>query len=122
MEKVSNEEKLESFSAFQSAIRKSENALASMMQQGANTTTLLTKRLKALQIGLALLGTAWNQRPHHYTGDEITEARKVLTGLFPSLQNSYDKAKPGSPQKTLLERRIKAMELAVEAMDHLDNR
>lgn len=121
MENVSNEVKLESISAFQSAIRKSENALASMMQQGANTT-LLTKRLKALQIGLALLGTAWNQIPHHYTGDEIAKARKVLTGLFPSLQNSYDKAKPGSPQKTLLERRIKAMELAVEAMDHLDSR
>jgi len=116
MENVSNQEKFESIKAFRSAIRKSENALANMVQKGAKTT-LIIKRLKALQIGLALLETAWNQRPHAYTDEEVAEARNVLTGLFPSLHNSYDKAKPGSSQKTLLERRIKAMELAVRAME-----
>ncbi|MCA1318345.1 hypothetical protein LC085_00350 [Bacillus tianshenii] len=121
MENVSNEVKLDSISAFQSTIRKSENALANMSLQGSNTT-LLTKRLKALQIGLAMLETAWNQRPHSYTDEEIAEALTVMTGLFPSLQISFDKAKPGSPQRTLLKRRIRAIELAVEAMDQLDSR
>ncbi|MGM0837267.1 MAG: hypothetical protein ACQEV7_14015 [Bacillota bacterium] len=121
MEYVSNEDKLQSIKAFQSTIHKSENALAKMTQQGSNTT-LLTKRLKALQIGLAMLETAWNQRTHLYTVEEIIVARNVLTGLFPSLQNSYDKAKPGSPQRTLLERRIRAWELSVQAMEHLDRR
>lgn len=121
MENVSNEDKLESIKSFQSTIRKSENALANMTQKGANTT-LLKKRLKALYIGLAVLETAWNLRPHHYTVEDLAEARNVLTGLFPSLENIYGKSKAGSPQKTLLERRIKAFELAVQAMDDLANK
>ncbi|MBM7620092.1 hypothetical protein JOC95_001944 [Bacillus tianshenii] len=119
MENISNEVRSQSIKAFQSTIRKCENALTKMSLQGSNTT-LLTKRLKALQVGLAMLETAWNQTPHPYTDEEIAEARLVLTGLFPSLHNSFDKAKPGSPQRTLLERRIRAMELADEAMNQLD--
>lgn len=121
MENVSNEDKLESIKAFQSTIRKSENALANMNQKDANTT-LLKKRLKAFYIGLAMLETAWNLRPHHYTEEDLAEAHNVLTGLFPSLENIYGKSKADSPQKTLLERRIKAFELAVQAMDDFANK
>ncbi|MHA7584777.1 hypothetical protein ACX12E_31035 [Paenibacillus vandeheii] len=116
MENISDEEKLESIQAFQSTIRKSENALTNLTQKG-NNTTLLKKRLNALYIGLAMLETTWNQTPHQYTKEEIAEARDVLTGLFPSLENMYGKSKVGSPQKTLLKRRIKAFERAVRAMD-----
>jgi hypothetical protein len=116
MENVSNEVKVESIKAFQSAIRKSENALDNMSQKGANTT-LLNKRLHALQVGLAVLETAWNQRPHNHAREELTEARNVLTGLLPSLKGMYDKAKAGSAQQTLIARRVKAFELAVEAID-----
>ncbi|KGP78731.1 MULTISPECIES: hypothetical protein [unclassified Paenibacillus] len=116
MENVSDEEKLESIQAFQSTIRKSENALTSLTQKG-NNTTLLKKRLNALYIGLAMLEKAWNQTPHQYTKEEIAEAQHVLTGLFPSLLNMYSKSKAGSPQKTLLKRRMKAFERAVRAMD-----
>ena len=118
MENVSEEDKLQSIQAFQSTIRKSENALTNLTQKG-NNTTLLKKRLNALYIGLAILETAWNQKAHHYTKEELAEARHVLIGLFPSLENSYSKSKAGSPQKTLLRRRIKAFELAVQAMDTL---
>lgn len=118
MENISNVTKLESIKSFQSTISKSEKALANMTQQGANTT-LLKKRLKALYIGLAMLENAWNQRPHHYTLEDLADARNVLTGLFPSIENIYSKA--GSPQRTLLERRIKALELAVQAIDDLSN-
>jgi hypothetical protein len=121
MENISNEVKIESLKAFQSAIRKSENALANMTQKGANTT-LIKKRLKALQIGLAVLETAWNQKPLEYHREELTEASHVLTGLFPSLKNIYDKAKAGSPQKTLIERGMKAFELVVEAMNDQKNK
>ncbi|KOY16557.1 hypothetical protein [Paenibacillus xylanivorans] len=116
MENVSTEVKMESFQAFQSTIRKSENALANMSQKGSNTT-LLDKRLNALYIGLAMLETAWNHKPGHYTEEDLTEARNVLAGLLPLLDNMYGKSKTGSPQKTLIERRIKAFELAVQAMD-----
>ncbi|MBS4192833.1 hypothetical protein KHA94_22130 [Bacillus sp. FJAT-49705] len=120
MENVSNVDKLESIKSFQSTIRKLENSLATMTQKGANTT-LLKKRLKASYIGLAMLENVWNQRPHHYTMEDLAETRNVLTGLFPSIENSYAKLKVGSPQRTLLERRIKALELAVKAIDDLSN-
>jgi len=121
MRNASNEEKLESIKAFQSAIRKSENALANMNQKGANTT-LLKKRLKALYIGLDVLETAWDLKAHHYVEEDLAEARNVLSSLFPSLESMYGKSKEGSPPKTLLERRIKAFALAVQAMKDLENR
>ncbi|MBO0587492.1 hypothetical protein [Sporosarcina sp. E16_8] len=116
MENISNVVKLESIKSFQSTISKSEKALASMTQKGANTT-LLNKRLKAIYIGLAILENVWNKKTHHYTLEDLAEARDVLTGLFPSIENTYVKSKAGSPQRTLLERRIKALELAVQAID-----
>ena len=118
MEEVSDVVQLESIKSLQSSISKSEKALTRMTQKGANTT-LLKKRLKALRIGLAMLEYAWNRNPHHYTQEELAEARRVLTGLFPSIESIYEKSKAGSPQRTLLKRRIEALELAVQAIDDL---
>jgi hypothetical protein len=120
METVSNVDKLESIKSLESTIRKLENALSQMTQKGANTT-LVKKRLKAVCIGLAMLENVWNQRPHQYTLEDLAEARSVLTSLFPSIENIYVKSKDGSSQKTLLERRIKSLELAVQAIDEFTN-
>lgn len=120
MENVSNEDKRESIKSLQSTIGKLEKSLAQMTQKGANTT-LVRKRLKAIQIGLAMLEHVWNHIPHQYIGEELAEAREVLMGLFPSIENVFAKTKVGSPQRTLLERRIKALELAVQAIDELSN-
>lgn len=116
MERVSSADKLESIKSMQSTIGKLENGLAQMSQKSANTT-LVKKRLKASYIGLAMLENVWNQKPHDYTKEDLSEARNVLAGLFPSIENSYAKLKAGSPQRTLLERRIKALELAVQAIE-----
>ena len=121
MENVSIEVRLESIKSLQSTISKLENALSQMTQHGANTI-LVKKRLKAVSIGLAMLENIWNQRPHHYTQDDLAAAHNIITGLFPSIKNSYAKSKAGSPQKTLLERRIKALELAVQAIDDLSTK
>ena len=118
MEDISNVDKLESLKSFQSTISKSEKALAQMTEKGSNTT-LIKKRLNALYIGLAMLENVWNQRPHHYTQEDLTEARNILTDLFPSIENIYAKSKAGSPQRTLLERRIKALKLAVQSIDEI---
>lgn len=118
MENVSDAEKLESKKSLQSTISKSQKALEQMIQKGANTS-LVQKRLKALCIGLALLENAWEQKPYHYTQQDLAEARNILAGLFPSIENIYAKSKAGSPQKTLLKRRIKALELAVQTIDDL---
>ena len=118
METVSDAVKQESIKSFQSTIRKSEKALVQMQQKGASTT-LVEKRLKALRTGLAVLESVWDHRPHPYTREDLVEAREVLTGLFPSIEDIYSKSHIGSPQKTLLQRRIKALELAVQAIDDL---
>lgn len=118
MESVSSQTKLESIQSLQSSIKKTEKALAQMTQKGQNTT-LVQKRLSALTIGLATLENAWDHKPHPYTPEDLASARYVLVGLFPSIENIYAKSKVGSPQRTLLERRIKALELAVQAIDDL---
>ncbi len=91
-----------------------------MTLKGSNTT-LVKKRLKAVCIGLAMLESAWNQSPHHYIQEDLAEARTVLTGLLPSIEKVYVKSKAGSPQRTLLERRIKSLELAIQAIDNTSN-
>ncbi|MFE6138485.1 hypothetical protein [Bacillus sp. NPDC057893] len=121
MENVSNVDKLESLKSLQSTINKLENALSQMTQKGANTT-LVKKRLKAVCIGLAMLENVWNQGTHHYTQEDLAEARNLLTGLLPSIERAYDKSKAGSPQRTLLERRIKALEQAIQAIDNFSNK
>jgi len=116
MEHVPNVDRQESIKSLQSTIRKLENALSQMTQSGASTT-LVKKRLQAINVGLAVLENVWNQIPHKHPQEDLTEARNVIAGLLPSVENSYAKSKTGSPQKTLLERRIKALELAVQAID-----
>ncbi|QQN86082.1 hypothetical protein [Bacillus toyonensis] len=119
MENVSNLDKSESIKSLQSTIRKLENALSQMTQKDANTT-LVKKRLNAVCVGLAVLENVWNQESHQYSQEELAEARNVLAGLLPSIERAYDKfPKVGSPQRTLLTRRIKALELSVQAIDKL---
>ncbi|WP_313771960.1 hypothetical protein [Bacillus bingmayongensis] len=72
----------------------------------------------AVCIGLAMLENVWNQGTQHYIQEDLAEARNFLTGLLPSIENIYDKSKAGSPQRTLLERRIKALKLAIQAIDN----
>jgi hypothetical protein len=116
MDYVSDEDKLLSIKSLQSSIRKSEKASAQMTEKGANTT-LLSKRLKALQIGLAALEKVWSLRSHEYTKEDLAEARDTLMDLLPSIEKIYAKSKVGSPQKTLLERRIMSLKLSVQAIE-----
>lgn len=118
MDKVSDEDKLQSIKSFQSSIRKSEKALVQMNEKDSNTT-LLIKRLKALQVGLDVLEKVWDLSPYEHTREDLAVARVTLAGLLPSIENIYAKAKAGSPQKTLLERRIKSLKLAVQAIEDI---
>lgn len=121
MENVSSKIKMDSIKSLQSTIKKSEKALEQMRQKGTNTT-LIENRLMALRIGLDTLDNVWNQGSHHHTPKDLVTARTILVGLFPSIQDIYTKLKAGSPQRTLLERRIKALELAVQAIDDLTDK
>lgn len=120
MKNVSTVDKLESIKSLQSTISKLESALAQMTLKGTNTT-LVKKRLEGISIGLAALDKVWNQVNHQYTLEDLSDARGVLSGLLPSIENSYAKSKVGSPQRTLLARRITALKLAIQAIDDLSN-
>ncbi|AIQ48114.1 hypothetical protein R70723_21035 [Paenibacillus sp. FSL R7-0273] len=111
-------EQLESLKSMQSTIHKLESALSQMTESGANTT-LVKKRLLAVNAGLAVLEKIWENKPYPYTPEESAEARKVLVGLISSVENSYARSKAGSPQRTLLERRLRALKQAVQATDNL---
>ncbi|MEW9107855.1 MAG: hypothetical protein AB2374_00815 [Cytobacillus gottheilii] len=115
MEIISNEDQFECLKSMQSTIKKLEKAYAQMNQKGANTT-LVKKRLDACKIGLAMLENVWNEVPHSHSHTELAGARKVLLALTPSVESSYAKSKAGSPQRTLLERRLKALDLVDEAI------
>jgi hypothetical protein len=102
--------------AFESVIRKSEHALDSMAPDVPARKTLI-KRLKAAKVGLAVLQSVWQEKSFEYDMTESKEARNVLAGMLPMLGRFYDKAKPGSSQHTLIQRRIAAFELAVKFLD-----
>lgn len=118
MENTPADVKSESIEFFQSTIRKSEKALAQMTGK-AVSTSLVEKRLKAFHIGLTVLEKVWHDKPHLCSQAELARARKVLTGLLPSIKSVYAKAEASSPQRTLLDRRIKSVELAIVAIDDL---
>ncbi|KZE37809.1 hypothetical protein AV656_09790 [Bhargavaea cecembensis] len=116
MDSVSETVRTESIQSFQSTIRKMEKGLAQMKEKGANTA-LIEKRLYAMKIGLAVLENVWDRQDHSYGLEAISKTRDVLRGLLPSIEKAYANSKTGSPQRTLLERRLKSLELAIQAID-----
>ncbi|WP_427050680.1 hypothetical protein [Paenibacillus sp. TC-CSREp1] len=107
----------QSIEAFQSAIRKSENAQKNMKGKKANTS-VIEKRLHALVVSLHILEQTWyKSADHQYDISEINEACDVMKKLLPSLERMMEKSAAGTPQHTLLERRIRAFQLAILAME-----
>jgi len=116
---VTDKDKIESISSLQSSIRKTEKSLAQMNDKGVSTI-LVRKRLEALNIGLDILESTWNKKPNRYAEEDLKSAQDVLERLLPGIIRIYEKSKLGSPQRTLLERRIKSLELAIEEIgNHL---
>ncbi|MGG4343471.1 hypothetical protein [Paenibacillus lautus] len=116
MKAVSPERQTLLIKSMQSTLSKLENAYKNMMEKGSNEN-LVKKRLDAVKIALDSLEHAWHGADFSYEKENILEARKVIFGILPSVQKQYEKAKEGSPQKTLLERRIASIEAAIEALD-----
>ena len=116
MENLTPDEKQESIEAFQSIIRKSENALISM-KSGTAQTRLLEKRLKAARIGEQVLTARWEGKELDVGVEELVEAKQVLEGLLLMLPAFLEKTKPGSGQRTYIERRIKAFQIAISYLN-----
>lgn len=100
--------------SFLSTIGKLEKTILTLQRKGASIA-LAERRLSAYRVGFAVLFT---DAPSYCT-DELKDAQAVLSGLIPSLERSYAKLAQGSPQRTLLERRMSSMLDAIRAIDEL---
>ncbi|MGG4166491.1 hypothetical protein ABEW00_03290 [Rossellomorea vietnamensis] len=116
MKQFTPEGQEQSIEAFRSVIRKSENALA-RMKPGTLQTNLLEKRLKAARVGEDVLHARCEGNKLDASQEELVAAKEVLEGLLLMLPSFLEKTKPGSGQRTYIERRIKAFQIAASYLD-----
>lgn len=105
-----------SIKSLTSTFGKLSNAYKSMTEKGSNTT-LVTKRRSAVKIGLESLENRWNGGIFSYDEADIEASKDILQGILPSIEKQIEKAKEGSPQKTVNERRLTALLLAIESLE-----
>lgn len=106
-----------SIKSLESTLNKFSNAFKSMTEKGSNTT-LVKKRLTAVKIGLESLKGTWFGEDFCYNEDIILTSKNVLQSMIPSIEKQIAKAKEGSSQKTLNERRLIAIKLAIESLEN----
>lgn len=106
-----------SIQALKSTLNKLSNAYTSMSEKSSNTT-LVQKRRQAVEIGMKSLRNVWGAEDFSYNEEMILSSKETLQELLPSVKTQLSKAKTGSSQKTLLERRVTAIELAIESLDN----
>jgi len=106
-----------SIKSLESTFNKLSNAYKSMSEKGSNTT-LVKKRRDAVKTGLESLKVAWNGGDFLYNKEIILNAKDILQGLIPSIDKQIAKAKDGSSQKTLNERRLTALKLAIKSLEN----
>ena len=117
MNPVSQEIQDLSIQSLESTFNKLTNAYKSTTEKGSNTT-LVKKRLNAVKIGLESLKGTWNGEDFGYNEETILTSKEVLQGILPSIEKQIAQAKEGSPQKTLNERRLTALKLAIESLEN----
>lgn len=105
-----------SITSLKSTLNKLSNAYETMVEKGSNTT-LVTKRRDAVKVGLASLEGVWQGQEFSYDNEKILTSIEVLQSLIPSIEKQIMKAKKGSPQKTLNERRLTALKLAIQSLN-----
>ena len=117
METVSQEIQDLSIKSLESTFNKLSNAYKSMTEKGSNTS-LVKKRRNAVKIGLDSLKDAWSEGDFSYDEESILTSKDVLQSLLPSIEKQIAKAKEGSSQKTLNERRLTALKLAIKSLEN----
>ncbi len=117
MKTVSQEIQDLSIKSLESTFNKLSNAYKSTIEKGSSTT-LVKKRLNAVKIGLESLKGTWNGEDFCYDEESILTSKEVLQAIIPSIEKQIVKAKEGSSQKTLNERRLTALKLAIESLEN----
>ncbi|ATP41921.1 hypothetical protein CSE16_18885 [Solibacillus sp. R5-41] len=117
MKTVSQETQKLSINSLESTLNKLSNAFKSMTEKGSNTT-LVKKRRDAIKVGLKSLIEVWDGGDFPYDEEIILTSKDVLQSIIPSIEKQLAKAKEGSAQKTLNERRLIAIKLAIKSLEN----
>ncbi|TDL32925.1 hypothetical protein E2R51_09690 [Jeotgalibacillus sp. S-D1] len=117
MKPVSQEIQNLSITSLESTFNKLSNAYRSMTEKGSNTT-LVKKRQNAVGIGIETLKSTWNGGDFCYDKETILTSKEVMQEMIPSIEKQIAKAKESSSQKTLIERRLTALKLAIESLEN----
>lgn len=117
MKNVEKKVKDTSVKSLESTYSKLSNAYKTMLEKGSNTT-LVQKRRDAVKVGLDSLENIWKDKEFLYSDEEILKSRGILKNLMPSIEKQIAKAGEDSPQKTVNERRLIALELSVVSLNN----
>ncbi|PIC58009.1 hypothetical protein CSV80_06820 [Sporosarcina sp. P12(2017)] len=117
MKTVSQEVRELSIKSLDSTFTKLSNAYTSMTEKGSNTT-LVKKRRDAVKVGLESLQDVWYDRNFVCDKEAIVQSKDILQSIIPSIEKQLAKAKDGSPQKTVNERRVTALKLAIKSLEN----
>ncbi|MEB7065880.1 hypothetical protein ACFP67_12090 [Mammaliicoccus sciuri] len=116
MNNIDNEIKNNSIKSLYSTFKKLEKAYIKMNNEEKNTT-VVKKRRNSIKIGLDSLQNDWENQGFNYSQKDIVLAIEVLYSLKPSIQKQIDKVDGFSSQKTLNERRLKAINLSIKSLE-----
>lgn len=116
MNTVSQEMQDMAIKSLESTYNKLTKSYISMSEKGANTI-LVIKRRDAVKVGLESLKCAWNGEDFFHDAEIIMASKAVLHSVLPSIEKQIKRAKEGSPQKTVNERRIIALKLAIRSLE-----
>ncbi|MDQ0185685.1 hypothetical protein MKX67_01190 [Cytobacillus sp. FSL W7-1323] len=117
MKSINQEIQELSVKSLESTFSKLSNAYKSMTEKGSNTT-LVRKRRDAIKVGLDSLRNIWNGEDFSYEEEVILTSKDILQSTIPPIEKQIAKAKDGSPQKTVNERRLIALQLAIESLEN----
>ncbi|WP_212745606.1 hypothetical protein [Marinilactibacillus psychrotolerans] len=116
MSDIDTELKKNSIKSLDSTLKKLEKAYIKMNDEGKNIT-VVRKRRNSIKIGLDSLQNDWEDHDFNYSKEDIFLAIEVLYSLKPSIQKQIDKVDGSSSQKTLNEKRLKAINLSISSLE-----
>lgn len=106
-----------SIKSLESTFKKLSNAYKSMTEKGSNTT-VVKKRRDAVKVGIESLKGTWYGETFIYEKEVIITSKEILERVMPSIEKQIANAKEGSSQKTINERRITALKLAIDSLEN----
>ncbi len=91
---------------------KSRDTLSLKQSSGSPQLSLLDRSLKALYVAEVIIKEQISGGGLYYSADELTEAGRSMGLIIHQVVTARPRLTPGTAQYTLLERRIKALEIA----------